>query len=371
MSVHQSLKNYFKGEMRCLYTKTKKTENGSVNSITKIGRAIICKKKEGFATQREAKEFEIEFQRKSKTDCSMLFENLVHHYLEDCQNRLKPTTLDNKTYVIKLKILPFFEHMSLNDINPATIRKWQNKLIAYKDENGKPYSPTYLKTMNNQLSAIFNYARKYYKLSENPVVICGSIGKSHADTMQFWTLEEFKQFILAVENKAISKTMFELLFWTGMRSGELLALSLNDFDFEAKTVSINKTFIRLNGQDIIQSPKTPKSNRIVTLPDFICTLIKNYALNFVSDANSRMFPVTKSFLSHEMIRGSKKSGVKRIRVHDIRHSHASLLIEQGFSPLLISERLGHENVQTTLQTYSHLYPNKHNEVAAKLQKLNY
>jgi len=72
-----------------------------------------------------------------------------------------------------------------------------------------------------------------------------------------------------------------------------------------------------------------------------------------------------------MKRGSKEANIKRIRIHDLRHSHASLLIEMGFSPILISERLGHENIETTLQTYSHLYPNKHKEVAEKLQALNY
>jgi len=84
--------------------------------------------------------------------------------------------------------------------------------------------------------------------------------------------------------------------------------------------------------------------------------------------------LTKDFftylLLHEMKRGSKKAKVKRIRIHDLRHLHASLLIEMGFSPLLIAERLGHEKVETTLQTYSHLYPNKHNEVANKLQELS-
>lgn len=331
----------------------------------------LSKKKEGFVTQREAKEFEIEFQRKSKTDCSMLFSKLVHLYLEDCQNRLKPTTISNKTYVIELKILPFFENMMLNEINPALIRKWQNKLISYRDPEDKPYSPTYLKTMNIQLSAIFNYARKYYKLPENPVTICGSIGKSRASAMKFWTLEEFKKFIQVV-HKPIAKIIFQLLFWTGIRSGEMLALTLNDFDFTAKTVSISKTFIRLKQKDIIQSPKTPKSNRTVTLPNFLCDLLMEYLeKNPPADSEQRLFTVTKTYLSKEIKTGSSKAGIQRIRVHDLRHSHASLLIEQGFSPLLISERLGHENVQTTLQTYSHLYPNKHNEVAEKLQELNY
>ena len=80
--------------------------------------------------------------------------------------------------------------------------------------------------------------------------------------------------------------------------------------------------------------------------------------------------MTKHFLFHEMERGSAKAGLRRIRVHDLRHSHASFLIEKGFSPLLIAERLGHENIQTTLQIYSHLYPNKQHEVAEMIQQFH-
>lgn len=87
------------------------------------------------------------------------------------------------------------------------------------------------------------------------------------------------------------------------------------------------------------------------------------------EPNQRLFAVTKHYITHEIERGCKLSGVKKIRCHDLRHSHASLLIEMGFSPVLIAERLGHENVETTLNTYSHLYPNKHTEVAEKMEKL--
>lgn len=85
--------------------------------------------------------------------------------------------------------------------------------------------------------------------------------------------------------------------------------------------------------------------------------------------NDRLFPYTMHFLHHEMKRGCKKSGVKKIRIHDLRHSHASLLVEMGFSPLLVAERLGHEHVQTTMDTYSHLYSNKQKEVAQRLDTL--
>ena len=199
---------------------------------------------------------------------------------------------------------------------------------------------------------------------------CGSMGKKNAEGLHFWTLDEFKIFYAAVKDKPISEAIFPLLFYSGMREGEALALTLNDFDFENNTVNINKTYAKHNGQDLIQTPKTPKSKRIITLPVQIMELIKKYAGSIYGyEPTDKLFTCTKYYLAHEMVRGCKKTGVKRIRIHDLRHSHASLLIELGFQPLLVSERLGHENIETTLQTYSHLYPNKQREVADKLSDI--
>lgn len=324
------------------------------------------KKKEGFKKQKEAKDFEREFLHKEEGSCDMAFGSLVELYIDDCKSRLKPTTLSNKEYVLNQKVLPFFKDMPINTITPTTVRKWQNELLA--DESD--FSPTYLKTINNQLSAIFNYAMKYYRLPSNPARDCGSMGKKNAESMQFWTTEEFNKFMEIVNDKPISKVVFPLLFWTGIRSGELLALTLNDFDFESRILSINKNYARLEGKNLILEPKTPKSKRLINIPPFLCDLVNEYVtMLYDYQPNERLFNVTKFYLRHEMNRGCEKSGVKKIRIHDLRHSHASLLIELGFSPLLISERLGHENIETTLQTYSHLYPNKQSEVADKLQNL--
>lgn len=324
------------------------------------------KKKEGFKRQQDAKAFERDFLSKANAGCDMAFGSLVELYMEDCKSRLKPTTYANKEYVINLKVLPYFKDMPINTIEPATVRKWQNELLSHENN----YSQTYLKTVNNQLSAIFNFAMKYYKLPSNPARICGSMGKKNADSMLFWTTEEFKKFMPFVSDKPLSKAAFEVLFWTGIRSGELLALTLDDFDFEAQTLSVNKNYAKHDGDDLIMDPKTPKSKRIITIPKFLCEIVQDYVSKLYDyKPDERLFQVTKYYLHHEMTRGSKKAGVKRIRIHDLRHSHASLLIEMGFSPLLISERLGHENVETTLQTYSHLYPNKHGEVADKLQNM--
>jgi integrase len=324
------------------------------------------KKKEGFKTQREAKSFEREFLERSHASPDMSFKSLVELYMEDCKSRLKPTTYANKEFIINLKVLPYFKDMQINSIEPATIRKWQNELISHKNN----YSPTYLKTVNNQLSAIFNFAMKYYKLPTNPARICGSMGKKNAEAMSFWTKEEFQKFIDFMLNKPVSKAIFEILFWTGIRSGELLALTLNDFNFKDQTVSINKNYARHIGEDLILDTKTPKSNRVITIPKFLCEIVQDYVSKLYEyKANERLFQVSRHYLRYEIVRANKKIGIKKIRVHDLRHSHASLLIEMGFSPLLISERLGHENIETTLNTYSHLYPNKHGEVADKLQEL--
>ncbi|AZK44806.1 site-specific integrase [Paenibacillus lentus] len=326
---------------------------------------IKQKLKRGFKTQREAKAYERDFLSKANAGPEMTFGHLVELYMEDCKSRLKPTTYENKEYIINLKILPYFKNLQLNAIEPATVRKWQNELLT--DENN--YSQTYLKTVNNQLSAIFNFAVKYYRLPSNPARICGSMGKKNADSMQFWTSEEFNKFISEV-HKESARIMFEILFWTGIRSGELLALTSNDFDFVSLTISVNKNYARHQNQDLILEPKTPKSKRIITIPQFLADKVQEYISKLYDyEPHERLFTYTKHYLNHEMKRGCAKSGIKKIRIHDLRHSHASLLIELGFSPLLISERLGHENIETTLQTYSHLYPNKHSEVASRLQKL--
>ena len=157
------------------------------------------------------------------------------------------------------------------------------------------------------------------------------------------------------------------LYFTGIREGELLALTPADIGFEKKTLTINKNYQRLKGQDVITTPKTPKSRRTIPIPDGLCDCLQEYmGLCYELQPNDRIFPFTKDFLYHEMEDGCKTSSVKKIRIHDIRHSHASLLVEMGFSPLLIAERLGHEKVQTTMDTYSHLYPNKQVEVAKQL-----
>ena len=141
---------------------------------------------------------------------------------------------------------------------------------------------------------------------------------------------------------------FELLYWMGIRFGELLALTPSDFMLESSQLRINKSYQSLHGVDTVTDPKTPKSVRTIVMPAFLRDEMADF-IEMRDDVapEERLFAVTKHFLAHEMERGCKASGVKRIRVHDIRHSHVSLLIEMGFSALAIAERMGHEAVDIT------------------------
>ena len=229
------------------------------------------------------------------------------------EHRLRENTMRTKKFIIDLKIIPYFKKKNMNEIKASDIRAWQNALMK------KGYSETYLKTVNNQLSAIFNYAVRYYDLKDNPCRKAGSIGKSHAGEKEFWTKQEFKQFLVTVENKPETKMAFLLLYWTGMRIGELLALTYNDIDLEKRTISVNKSYQRIEGRDIITPPKTPKSKRIITIPPFLTEELKEYTSHLYGImADERMFRFTKSYMEHEIIRGIKASGVKRIRLHDDR-----------------------------------------------------
>lgn len=303
--------------------------------------------KRGFATKREAEEWLRNFLITQKADFDMKFEDFWKIYCADMETRLREHTMRTKKYIVELKILPYFGNKRVNDITAADIRQWQNELIKMG------YSPTYLKTINNQLSAIFNYAVRYYDLKSNPCAKAGSMGKSKAEEMDFWTGEEFRKFIDSVMNKRLSYMAFMILYWTGMRLGELLALNPKDVDLEKRTISITKSYQRLGKKDVITPPKTSKSKRVITIPEFLAADIKDYMDSLYDlQEDDRLFPITKYYLEHEMQRGIKESGVKRIRVHDLRHSHASMLIELGFSPLEIANRLGHEKVETTLNTYA-------------------
>ncbi len=322
--------------------------------------------KRGFATKKEALGFERDFLEKQSANPDMTFQNLYEIYMEDMAARLKQSTLLTKKTVLQTHILPFFGNKPINEIKASDVRRWQAKLMSSPNN----YSQTYLKKINTELNSIINYAKRFYDLNTNPCGKAGTIGKAKAEEMDYWTYDEYIDFREGVKDKPLSYICFEVLYWTGMREGELLALSPTDIDFDNKLISINRTYQRIGGKDVFTSPKTRKSKRKIPIPDFLCQELSDYIQSrYMLDADERLFPITKSYLSHEMIRGCKNTGVKKIRIHDIRHSHASLLINQGCDALMLADRLGHEKVSTTLNTYSHLFPHKQQELVHSLESL--
>ena len=213
-----------------------------------------------------------------------------------------------------------------------------------------------------------NHAVNFYDLKSNVARKAGSMGKEKSKEMLFWTKEEYTQFIEAVADKPISFYAFEIFYWCGLRMGELLALTPADLDFRSHTIHINKSYQRLEGKDVITDPKTPKSNRIIVMPEFLSEELESYlSMLYGLKETDRIFQISKSYLHHEMDRGVKLSGVKRIRIHDLRHSHVSLLINMGYSAVAIAERVGHESVEITYR-YAHLFPTIQKDMADRLNE---
>ena len=330
----------------------------------------VKKMKRGFPTKREALEWERTFLQQQTADLEMTFENFVAVYVADMKGRIKENTWGTKEHILYKKLVPYFGKRKMCDIHSKEVIAWQNEMLGYRDKNGKPYSPVYLKTLHNQLSAVFNHAVRHYNLKVNPAAQAGNMGKPKGREMLFWTKAEYLKFAEAMMDKPLSYYAFEMLYWCGVREGELLALTPGDFDFEKQTVTISKSYQRIKGKDVITDPKTPKSNRVIQMPAFLCEEMRDYIKSLYGvKPTDRIFTVTKSYLHREMDRGAKEAGVKRIRIHDLRHSHISLLIDMGFTALAIADRVGHESIDITYR-YAHLFPTRQAEMADKLKNLD-
>lgn len=330
------------------------------------------KVKRGFARKKDAQEFEANFKIAEKEDPEITLGSLYDHYKEIKMSRLKSSTQENKDNIFQKHILPYLKDRKITEIDSKVILQWQNKV-----KNEGKYSETYLKSINNQMSTLFNFAVRHYNLTVNPCHIAGSMGcKKTSEEMQFWTLEEFNKFIPFVHGVG-NRIAFNILYWCGLRKGELLALTPKDI-LDTKEINIIKTghWTKINNKKafLVTTPKTKKSIRKVSIPDFLYKEITDYIsrLYGITDDDRIFSYESNNAINEIMKRASTAAGVKKIRVHDLRHSHASLCIEKlGVDNiLLISERLGHENVETTLNIYSHLYPNKQVNLANKLNEIS-
>lgn len=317
------------------------------------------KMKRGFATKKEALEWEREFLQRQSASMDMKLSSFVDVYFDDKAPRLKERSIMTKRTLIETKILPYFGDKQMNEITAVDIIKWQNALL------NQEYKPTYLRMIQNQLTALFNHAERFYDLKDNPCKKVDKMGRANAKELNFWTKDEFEVFIQCfTEEEEMYRIIFLMLFWLGCRVGELLALTESDIDLEGGTVSISKTYFRRNKTDYITAPKTESSNRKITIPQFLQREIKQFLdRQYELMPEERIFPITDRAIQKKMKQKTEQAKLKPIRVHDLRHSHIALLIEKGMQPLVIAQRVGHDSVNTTMNIYGHLYPNKQKQVA--------
>ncbi|MBO6108151.1 MAG: site-specific integrase [Eubacterium sp.] len=326
--------------------------------------------KRGFVTREDALNYEKEFLAMRLTDGGQeLFSRVYEEYISSLENTLKLSTIELKKRIFSSKILPVFGSMKIEDITPAMIVRWQSKLTG----SDRMISRSYAANIYSQFVTFMNYVDKTYGLPVNPCRRVSGIRDSKPEEKTIWTLEEYTAFRdgLSVQtelSEICAYTCFEILYWTGIREGELLALTKDDIDFDRLELSINKTYSRINGRDYIRPPKTRSSRRKVGLPEFLADEIRNY-LELADTKNIRIFPVQRFFLSYRMKKYSGIAGVPYVTLHTLRHSHVSLLIRLGFDPVEIAKRLGHERVSVTLNTYSHMFPSRQKVITDKLNEL--
>ncbi|WP_144517275.1 tyrosine-type recombinase/integrase [Bacillus thuringiensis] len=322
-------------------------------------------KRRGFKTKKEAREAEAKMLVEKETNSSLTFAQVADSYFDWYCQRRKQSSINVIKNIIYNHLLNEFGKTKIDQITAKNIMNYQNKII-------NDYSAEFLKKIHTIISAIFNFGIKFHGISNNPAKIAGNFEKESNKRMNFWEFNEFKQFISVVD-EPIFKAFFSTLYYSGARKGELLALTWEDVNFTEKTIRINKT--EYNRQ--ITHPKTKASNRIIMLPSIVIKLLENIkkeaALSAPVKNDYVVFGIFYNSISTTTLdrRYSKylsSSKVKKILLHEFRHSHASYLINKGVSPLMVAQRLGHSDVATTLNTYSHLYPSKQAEAVASMEE---
>ncbi|HEM7699978.1 TPA: site-specific integrase [Enterococcus faecalis] len=359
----------------------KKAKNGTYYFRVNLGYDQTGKKiqkyKSGFKTIKEAREAysKILLEDPSNAlseEAGMLFKD----YLEDIflpwyKTQVKFRTYENRLNSIR-KHFSYFYQLPVNKIEPLHVQKWQSKLF-------ETLSASYIRNVQGMLSIALDRAVVLGITNKNASKIVGNV-KKQKTTIEFWTKEEFEKVISCIYKEDYYQHFLYISFWflfmTGMRIGEATAIQWEDINFKTGVLKIDKTlyYKNLNHYEFVE-PKTKASTRFIVLDEDTLSLLKEWQTiqgrvvktGFVMSYNGA--PTQKYTISYAVTRFSKLAGVHRIKIHALRHSHASLLIRMGENPLIIKERLGHEDIETTLGTYGHLYPHSNFEVASKLKGL--
>ncbi len=334
-------------------------------------------KSKKYFTKKEAQEAERVFflnLDKYRPDNNMTFKDLYLAFYEYQEDKVKETTLH--TYKDRMRYMALLDNVKVKEFNLQHYELWRKKILEYNlSTRTRNYIYKFLKT-------IMNFGTKWYGLNFNHIyrkMTNFTDPNERKKEMKFWTFDEFNKFI-SVEDDLMYKTFFKTLYFCGLRKGEIRALNWHDIDFKNNTLSVNKGISdNVNGKRyIISSPKTPTSNRTLPLPkDVINDLkeLKEYYMDFTNFKEEWFvfggsLPIGDDSIRRRKNNNCKLAGVKEIRIHDFRHSCASLLISQGADITMVAKFLGHSKIDETLNTYSHMFQNKLTNIISIIDNLN-
>ncbi|MEK5288129.1 site-specific integrase [Streptococcus sp. FSL R7-0212] len=355
--------------------------------ITLKQRRVVRK---GYKTKKEATEAEhylrsVELKERfygAKITLSMLYELLKE---EDSINHRKISYINTQENNYNKHIKGYFSKvdnvakLTYEDI--YQFREHLRQKVAKNSDN--PLSTNTINKIMILLKKIFDVGLRKGYYSTNPVKLLKKLPVEKTK-MQFWTVKEFQQFLTLFEPEEYNiKLLFTVLFFTGIRLGEALALTWQDIYFSSNIIHITKSVYDNRGVSHISTTKTKAGTRRIVINKKLSQELqlwqkhqKHLLEQFTNDnltlqvIQSSPLRITKNAIEkqYKKILERDKS-LKKIRIHDLRHSHASLLINQGEDYLVVKERLGHASITTTIDTYSHLYPSKQKELAEKLDEL--
>lgn len=287
------------------------------------------------------------------------FEQALEEYLLFVKLKKKMDTYSTVERRIKKHILPFFNNKYIDELSPFDIIKWQLEI----DKLGFKYN--YKSSLYYALSNFYLFCSNFYGV-ENIVKKVGNFKNDEIkEKGNIWTYEEFNQFIESIDNKKYH-LLFNLLYFTGIRKGELLALKWEDIDFSNKIISINKTITRNHK---LQTPKTKTSNRTIMIDDLLLDELKTYSID--KNSNEFIFDISFTHLLRVKNYYCKKANVKQIKIHEFRHSHACLLYTHEVPIDQISNRLGHSKISITTDTYLKYLPKNEKRVISTLNSLRF
>ena len=340
------------------------------------------RKKRGFDLKSDAKEAEAleKIKLKDAPPSSLTFGQLYQLYLEAKTPEWLPGTEREIRNSIDKHILPTFKDFRIDKITTKHIEDWKTSLYSKVKDDGQKLSISTLNRIRRRFSSVFNYAVNHQFIAFNPVkAVTGFKDPMSGDTTrekQVWSPEEFQQFISVVDDEKWH-IFFTFLWVTGVRIGEAQGVMFRDIDFESNTVRISKSIdTKQKGKPYVINPTKTKKTRVLELPGEFIAMLKPYYDKWAQmdtwNPDRFLFgfekPLPNTTIDKTRESYIKLAGVKRISSHCFRHSHATYLLSNGVDIKSVSERLGHKDVEETLNTYVHVLPNNRDKILNLVDK---